>query len=159
MAFVADIMLKKVARWLRILGAEAIYPSDTDDDALLTLAQKEGAVLLTRDVELARRAGKKGIRCFLLPKGLSNEEALALLVREFNLKLDDFPSRTLCPKCNGRLRTVGREEVKGKVHADLLARHEKFWLCSSCGQAYWEGSHWRKIVNGVERIRKLMEKG
>lgn len=157
MVFVADVMLKKLARWLRILGIETLYPTDASDDALLALAKEKRAVLLTQDVELAARAKRHHVRAYLVPRGLNTEEALALLAREFNFPLADFPSRTLCPKCNGRLRTVGREAVRGRVHADLTARHATFWLCDACGQVYWEGSHWKKIMRGVEHIKALIK--
>ncbi|MEM4389382.1 MAG: Mut7-C RNAse domain-containing protein [Candidatus Micrarchaeia archaeon] len=156
MIFVADVMLKKLARWLRILGIETLYPTDASDDALLALAKEKGAVLLTQDVELAARARRHRVRAYLVPRGLSTEQALAKLAHDFEIPIEDFPSRTLCPKCNGRLRTVGREAVQGRVHADLTARHATFWLCDGCGQIYWEGSHWKKITRGVERIMAML---
>ena len=148
-------MVQSLARWLRILGEEALYPEDFDDTALLRLAKEKQAVLLTRDLELSKRAEKSGVACFLVPRNLSLAQQLALLVREFRLDLSRFPSRTLCPSCNGSLRLVGRKEAEGKALESIVARHESFWLCGSCGKLYWEGSHWEKISAFVEQVKKL----
>ena len=154
--FVADAMLKKLARWLRILGAEAIYPEDESDNAILALAKEKNAVLLTQDVELSERAKKGKLRVFLVPRDITTLQQIALLVKEFELNVEDFPSKTLCPKCNGRLAVAGRKDVEGKVPEGILKRFEAYWLCGSCGKAYWEGSHWLKIKKEVEELGKLI---
>ncbi|HIH20450.1 TPA: hypothetical protein HA244_04245 [Candidatus Micrarchaeota archaeon] len=54
--FVADAMLGKLTRWLRLLGQKTFYERDADDELVLKKAIKEKAVLLTRDRELAGKA-------------------------------------------------------------------------------------------------------
>jgi uncharacterized protein with PIN domain len=53
--FLADGMLGKLARWLRILGHDVIYLVEFEDSELLKLAKKEESVLLTKDLELYKR--------------------------------------------------------------------------------------------------------
>jgi uncharacterized protein len=152
--FLADIMLKKLARWLRIVGVDAAYPAVTDDNSILELAKKENRILLTQDVELSKRAKKKEIPAFLVARETKVEEQVALVLKEFKIPLD-FPNNTLCPACGGALAIVGREQVRGNdnVPAGVLARNSKFWLCK-CGKAYWEGSHWGEIKKSVEKIKR-----
>ncbi len=154
--FLADAMLKKLARWLRILGIETIYPEDFDDSNLLQLAEKQKLTLLTQDVELSKRAEKRKIKCLLIPTGISFEQQLALVLDSSDLKIEDFPSRMLCPKCNGRLLEAAEEAVRGKLHEDLLGKEKVFWKCKECGHVYWEGSHWEKIKKTAEKIKKLL---
>lgn len=55
--FVADVMVGKLARWLRMLGFDTAYSNKFEDDELLRIAQSEARILLTRDVPLAARCG------------------------------------------------------------------------------------------------------
>jgi uncharacterized protein with PIN domain len=55
--FVADTMLGRLAKWLRILGYDTVYPGQETDQRLARIAAEEGRVLLTRDVDLASRKG------------------------------------------------------------------------------------------------------
>ena len=61
MKFLADSMLGKLARWLRMLGHDVTYNIQLNDNELLELAKKENRVLLTKDLELYKRAAAKGI--------------------------------------------------------------------------------------------------
>src|SRR6516225_4364081 len=54
-AFLLDVHLGTVARWLRIVGVDAAYDRDADDDDLIELANGERRVLLTQDRGLLRR--------------------------------------------------------------------------------------------------------
>ena len=49
-------MLGKLAKWLKILGFDTLFFSRIGDDELLSIAQKENRVLLTRDTGLLERA-------------------------------------------------------------------------------------------------------
>jgi len=156
--FLADIMLQKAGRWLRILGFDVEFPESEDDDKIMEQAKRRGLVLLTRDEELVRRAHKAGVAVFMVTK-VHNARQVAEIMRRFGLKIGQFPSRTRCPSCNGRLKEVeGKEEVRGKVPRKSFAAHDQFWLCKNCGQVFWEGSHWGRINREVERIRRELEK-
>ncbi|MFN4046405.1 MAG: Mut7-C RNAse domain-containing protein, partial [Acidilobaceae archaeon] len=32
-----------------------------------------------------------------------------------------------------------------------------FYLCTKCGKAYWEGSHWRNIRRVIDEARRFAE--
>jgi uncharacterized protein with PIN domain len=155
MRFVADAMLKKLARWLRILGFEALYPDDIADSRVIAVAKQKRAVLLTQDVELCGRAARQRIGCYLVPR-VATERQIACVMRKFDLRIEGFPSRTLCPQCNGALREVGKAQVRGKVYPQVYARHRKFWVCARCGKVYWRGTHWEKIKKAVGRIKRML---
>ena len=143
-------MLGSLARWLRIGGVDSEYMKDTDDDLLIEEATRDGLVLLTRDEELARRARKRGVDSFYVPPG-SDAEALRVVASKYSLSLD--PARSRCPKCNGVLRRVGRDEVEGLVPEGTFRNFSEFWRCEMCGGVYWRGSHWAKISETIVAAR------
>ncbi|RLF20494.1 MAG: hypothetical protein DRM97_07655, partial [Thermoprotei archaeon] len=59
-------MLGSLARWLRILGVDTLYPRDYSDEELIMLARREKRVIITRDKKLAEIARRQGIEVFLL---------------------------------------------------------------------------------------------
>jgi uncharacterized protein with PIN domain len=149
--FLADAMLGSLARWLRILGYDTELAADKSDTAILGQAAKERRILLTRDRELYGRALGKKMRAFLITSPYVNDQ-LGKTISEFSLKLSGFPSRTLCPVCNGRLGEKGRKGMEGKVPKDVYERDRTFWLCSNCGKSYWRGSHWGRIRKKVSEL-------
>src|SRR5215207_8725140 len=52
--FLADAMLGRLARWLRVMGFDTAYDPALTDPALVALARRDGRVLLTRDRRLLR---------------------------------------------------------------------------------------------------------
>jgi hypothetical protein len=153
--FLADVMLAKLGRWLRILGIACELPDNPDDGALLSQARKRGLTLLTMDRELAKRAGKLRVKVFLLPHTMTRvDEQLAAVIGKFDLPVGDLKEKTLCTECGGELKVVRSSDVGGKIPADVGKRFEYVWQCRRCGHIYWEGSHWRKIVEKIEKVRK-----
>ncbi|GAI37423.1 unnamed protein product, partial [marine sediment metagenome] len=53
--FIADRMLGKLVKWLRILGFDTTYPSFDDDLSLILTARQESRILLTRNANLIKR--------------------------------------------------------------------------------------------------------
>jgi hypothetical protein len=49
-------MLGKLAKWLKILGFDALFFSKIEDDELLSIAKREGRILLTKDTGLIQNA-------------------------------------------------------------------------------------------------------
>ncbi|MCX6777494.1 MAG: Mut7-C RNAse domain-containing protein [Candidatus Micrarchaeota archaeon] len=152
--FVADVMLKKLARWLRIMGFPVIYPENQDDSHILALAVKTNFPLLTMDVELAKRAAYKKHLVFLVPNGTAEMQASAV-IRHFKLKPKPLVSSTLCPKCNATLVRVPKSSVKGLVYPKVYSSHRIFWKCPDCKKLYWMGSHWEKIKKRVGIIKRM----
>jgi len=54
-----------------------------------------------------------------------------------------------CTLCNGELIEVTDAEERAKV--PHLGEGATLWRCESCGKLYWEGSHWKKIKERMER--------
>ena len=145
MKLLCDHMLGTLAKWLRFMGYDTAYPGPLDDTELLALAKEEGRVLLTRDKELASRS----TTAFRV-RSDDLEEQIREVASHLQLKVVDPLSR--CSLCNAVLVAASREEVGDLVPGGVLARHETFWRCPSCGKVYWQGSHWDKMVERLNRL-------
>jgi uncharacterized protein with PIN domain len=155
MRLIADGMLGKLTRWLRILGHDVEYTGSMDDQELIQKAKKEKRVLLTRDVELFRQAIAKGAEAFLIenPNQTAN---LATFARRFNIKLEVNVEISRCPKCNGTIRTTSKAEIADKIPATTTSNYNEFWQCQQCGQVYWHGAHWNRIEKTLDEARKVL---
>ena len=151
MKFIADGMLGKLARWLRLAGHDVTYigdlrtPANEQDDALLDRAKLERRVLLTCDLLLHRRAKRSGIRSALVESS-DVVKQLVEVSKRCGSKIEINPENSRCPMCNGLLEIAGRKEVRTKVPSTVARLHDKFWVCKSCGKTYWKGKHWETII-------------
>ncbi|MGQ9551707.1 MAG: Mut7-C RNAse domain-containing protein [Candidatus Bathycorpusculaceae bacterium] len=153
----ADGMLGKLTRWLRMLGQDVVYSSSLDDAQLCSIAKKERRVLITRDLELYQYATAKGIVAFYL-EGNTEVERLAELARRFDISLEVDLRTSRCPKCNARIRRIKKEDVASRVEKNTFAYYDDFWECSKCGQIYWQGAHWDRIRKTLEDAKEKMKK-
>lgn len=137
--FVADTMLGRLAKWLRILGYDTHYDPSLDDDALLRIARAEGRILLTRDHALARRGGPHAF--------FVDQEDLVLQLRAIRERFGEPADAPFsrCPVCNARLTAVSREAVAPHVPAFIWQQHERFHRCPACGRVYWPGTHLKRM--------------
>jgi uncharacterized protein with PIN domain len=142
--FIADSMLGKLSRWLRILGYNVKYDTSLNDEQLIEIAKNERRTLLTRDFTLYKRALVKGIDTFLV-EGENEAEKIAKVVKKHNLSLEVNINMSRCPKCNTRIKSITKESVIGVIPKSTSLHYDTFWKCPKCGQIYWQGSHWKRI--------------
>ncbi len=154
MKFLADGMLGKLTRWLRMLGHDVKYVKDLDDKELIRLAVSEQRVLLTRDAELHRRATAQRAEVVLI-QGNNEAERLAALSNLFKLKLELNADNSRCPKCNARLAPVEKAQIIHRILQDTRASFDDFWICAECESIYWRGSHWKRIVRKLKEAEEL----
>jgi uncharacterized protein with PIN domain len=145
---VVDTMLGRLARWLRALGCDTLYPGQADDRALLRLARAEGRVLVTRDRMLARVAEPLG--CLIRSDGLDAQIREAVERLGLTPRQEEWLSR--CLDCNGALAPCDREAVAGRVPQHVLATQAAFVGCPGCGKVYWAGTHADRILERLARL-------
>jgi uncharacterized protein with PIN domain len=138
--FVADVMLGKLARWLRALGLDTLYDRDAPDARLLGIALRERRHLLTRDAGLAARAGPVA----LLVRAASLEEQLREVTARYGVSVRAPLSR--CLECNGELSRRSPGEIRERVPPYTFATQREFWECGGCRRVYWAGTHASRIL-------------
>jgi uncharacterized protein len=153
--FIADGMLGKLARWLRMLGHDVTYFRSKDDEKLVEMAKSEKRVLLTRDHKLSQQAATRGVEAVLVEK---TDEAgkLADLARRFGFKLEIDLSVSRCPKCNAEIKAVSKEVVADQIPETTSVYYNDFWLCLGCGKVYWQGAHWKRIEKTLEEAKSKL---
>ncbi len=152
-AFVADVMLGRLARWLRQLGFDVAYERHWDDRTIVRVAAREGRTVLTRDRGLAAR---RAVRRALLIRDEELGAQLRQVLSAFGLTVDRERFGTRCGACNGRLVEVPRESVAGVVPPFVFRHQTAFRRCEGCGRIYWRGTHDRLFR---ERLRRLLGEG
>ena len=131
----ADGMLGKLAKWLRLLGYDTAYDNVADDHGLARRARAEGRVLLTRDRELA---GRRGLRTLLVESEVLEEQ-----VRQVQDAFGPPPTPALsrCAVCNIALEHVSPEDIASRVPPYVVRTQSDFCRCPGCGRVYWPGTH------------------
>ncbi len=142
----ADGMLGRLARWLRLLGYDTAYDNHAADAELARRARAEGRILLTRDRELARR---RGLRALLI-----QAESLEEQVQEVQNALGPPPHPALsrCAVCNAELEPVAPHEIADRVPPYVLRTQTEFHRCPGCGRIYWPGTHLRRMQEQLEHL-------
>lgn len=139
---ICDVMLGRLARWLRALGHDAAYDSGADDRTLVRRAVRERRLLITRDRGIA--AAPAGARILLLQ---ANDTPGQL--RETLAALGAGPRPepfTRCVVCNARLRRARAGEIEARVPLFVRSTHKGFRACRLCGRVYWPGTHRREMA-------------
>ncbi len=148
--FIADAMLGRLARWLRIIGYDILYESSISDDDLIARAIREHRIILTMDRKLTER---ESARNSLLIKSPSYKEQLKQVITHYNIdyKTEIF---TRCLVCNRRLDPVAKEKIKDKVPPYVYSTQDEFDICQQCGRIYWSGTHRIKMLKMLDEILK-----
>ncbi|HDK37898.1 MAG TPA: hypothetical protein ENG92_02635, partial [Thiolapillus brandeum] len=58
-----------------------------------------------------------------------------------------------CAICNGLIQVVAKAQVLNKLEPLTRKYYDKFYQCSDCGQIYWKGSHYHKLLNKIETFK------
>jgi uncharacterized protein len=141
--FAADRMLARLARWLRLLGADVLFDPQLGGHELLGRARAEGRITLTRDKRLRTASD-----ALYLESNLFRDQLREVLARfPFDLRRGAF---TRCSHCNETLAEAGRDTVVRRVPPFVYASQERFCRCPRCGRIYWGATH-------PERIRRELE--
>ena len=149
--FVVDINVGRLAKWLRVMGYDALFPRQADDNELVRIALRENRVLVTRDAQFAlRRAARLGQLhvVYIIRDDLLGQ--LAQLVRE--LDLDSKSGFSRCVVCNAALETVEKSKVADRLPPYVLQNQQNFMECPQCLRVYWRGTHWAEMVSQLERV-------
>ena len=139
MKLVADAMLGRLAKWLRILGYDTIFVADTDDWAVIRLARAQDRLILTRDRALSVR---RGVRALVVE---SQELKVQLRQVWYSVGPPSNPPFSRCPVCNQPLSEVSARQVQARVPPYVQRTQTRFKGCAACDRIYWPGSHWQRM--------------
>lgn len=148
MKFIVDSMLGKLAKRLRLMGFDTYFDAAMDDREILKISKDEDRIIVTRDTQMANIHGAN----VLLIRSTDIHEQLKEISNLAKIKLDEKRSFSRCPECNTPVKEVGKEEVRKIVPEFVYKTLNNFSYCSKCKKAYWQGTHYEKLVKELKNI-------
>lgn len=139
MKFIADAMLGKLAKRMRLLGLDVLYDPKLDDNEIIRSALEQDRMILTRDRALSARPLAAH---HLFIKSERVEEQLDQVLSAF--AAEQLPL-TRCSACNEPVIPVGKEEVRDFVPQYVYEKTNDFLQCPKCRRIYWQGTHVMKM--------------
>ena len=148
--FIVDHNVGKLAKWLRMMGYDTLFFSGDSDSHMLTLAQKEGRVILTKDTQIMkRRLVTNGQIKALLISGDKPEIQMHQVISTFNLD-PQFKPFSICLECNQPLQERGKPQVKDLVPPYVFQTQSQYMACPTCHRIYWRGTHWQAMTRKLK---------
>ena len=148
--FVADVMLGRLAKWLRLAGFDVLYSNKFSDDELIRISNSEGRVLLSRDTRLLVR---KAVRSFILLESQDLWRQIQQVFKSMNIIVLSSPL-TRCLSCNEALQDASRESVRRVVPEFVYMTQTHFRSCPACGRIFWAGTHRDAVIKALEQLVK-----
>ena len=152
--FVVDLNVGRLAKWLRVMGYDTLFPVAAEDNELVRIALREERIIVTRDTGLTERhvvtTGRLKVE---LVQRDDLESQLRQVIRSLNLDSQREFSR--CIRCNEPLVNVSREAAKGLVPPYVYETQKEFRECTICRRVYWRGSHWANMRSELEHLRDV----
>jgi len=153
MKFIADIMVGKLAKYMRMAGLDVLYINTASDDEIIKIARETDRIVLTRDsLMLARKEFKNGTIKYVYIKDEKLKNQLEQIKSDLNFSLK--PNLVRCIECNQKLIRVEKEKIKNKVPPYVYKTQQSFLYCKECDKYYWKGTHYQNIKNTFLNIKR-----
>ncbi|MGK7929133.1 MAG: Mut7-C RNAse domain-containing protein [Spirulina sp.] len=146
--FVLDVHLGKLATQMRFLGFDTLYENDYSDPELAALSQQQQRIVLTRDIALLKRSR---ITYGYWLRHQDPEEQLQEVLNRFALFSSISPFKR-CSRCNGLMKSVNKADIQEQLEPLTRKYYHEFYQCTDCHQIYWQGSHYDRLKQWIEKI-------
>ena len=134
-----DGMLGRLAKWLRILGFDAVFPRSQPSEGRLFVTARRSITY----------AGA------IVVSGEDPSDQLRQVLEQTGIRPDPRLFLSRCLICNVPVREVQWEDVAGKVPDGVFQKSRSFRECPECGRIYWEGSHAERIKKRLQDLRNV----
>jgi len=137
--FAVDIMLGKLAKWLRVLGFDA---------RSMLLKDRSGIdSLLSRGlIPVTRREKFRGIDGVIFIRSDHQFEQFKELINSLSIDVSELRPFSRCSLCNAELIEIPREDSFGLVPDYVFETASDFRKCPEFARVYWPGSHRQKMI-------------
>lgn len=152
MKFICDIMLGKLAKYLRIVGIDASYSSSLSLSQIIAAAAAEQRTVLTR--RTGQLLSEQQASSYFIQSNYPYEQ-LQDVISHFNLQPDRSRFLTRCILCNELLAATDKASVAENVPAYVFSTINDFSQCPCCRKIYWKGTHHH---NMMQRLSVLLQR-
>ena len=140
-AFICDVHLGRLSKYLRMLGFDAQYSNRFSPDDLIARSNSEKRILLSKSLRLIHH--KEVTRSYRI-RSADPVEQIKDIVGKLDLSgLANPFSR--CLNCNHKLQEVEKPEIIDRLQPLTRKHFQTFLRCPSCDRIYWEGSHFERM--------------
>jgi len=142
--FAVDIMLGKLAKWLRVLGfdARSMPLNRSRIDVLLS----EGVIPVTRTEKF------RDIEGLIFIDRDRHFDQLKELIALLRINAGDLRPFSRCSLCNATLLELKKEAALGIVPDYIFETAPHFHRCPTCARVYWPGSHRQDMIDKLENL-------
>jgi len=149
MRFVCDVMLGKLAKYLRILGLDTIYVRSMDNLAGHKINDETPYFFTKRRLQKILYSN---------PVYIKADDVIGQLREINNLIAPHVSERDLmsrCIGCNAVLREVNKDDVESLVPEFVFHKYNVFKACPSCKKIYWKGSHVEHMIAWIREMKGI----
>lgn len=140
--FLVDHNVARLAPKLRMAGFDTLFDPAWHDEELAAVAEGEGRILLSRDLQLLKR---KNVLYGHLVRETMPARQLGEILHFYGLKEQLAPFGR-CLRCNTMLTAVAKDDILHRLEPLTKKYYHSFQLCPGCGRIYWAGSHHDQMV-------------
>ncbi|HUU01493.1 MAG TPA: Mut7-C RNAse domain-containing protein [Myxococcota bacterium] len=149
-SFLADRMLGRLGKWLRIMGLDCAYVREGNREDIIEQALAERRVLLTRDTRLLRRR-RLGPSLFI--KSNFPAEQILQVVSQF--QIDPLAAAfSRCIRCNRLLEAADPGMIGDRLPLHVRDTQSRIARCPGCGRLYWPSTHISRMRSRLLLIGK-----
>ncbi len=143
--FALDLMLGKLAKWLRLLGFDARM-KDLSNPGEVPLLLSRGFIPVTRREKLKETVGVVFIesdRAF---------DQLKEVISRLSIDRSGLKMFSRCMVCSAPLSHISKEDAFGGVPDFVFETATDFRKCPECSRIYWAGTHRKRMLERLESI-------
>lgn len=144
--FVADAMLGRLSRWLRVLGYDTDYQRFYEEETIRR-SIREGRIFLSRRARISEaRPGALWVRSHQV-----GEQLRELAERDL-LRSNRTEWFCRCILCNVPLRKAA-DDISMESVPDYVLQHQisDIRWCPGCRRLFWAGTHRENMIRQLER--------
>jgi uncharacterized protein with PIN domain len=143
--FLADSMLGRLAKWLRVMGYDTHYQSFYREDVIEQFS-REGRILLSRHKPTVERYSNS-----LLIRADHVKDQLQEVRHSGALAPQGCKWFSRCLICNVSLIDAEPKDVSENVPEYIFHQNiTGIRFCPSCGRYFWPGSHRERMIRQLE---------
>lgn len=150
--FVLDVHLGKLCKYLRLLGFDTVYQNNYDDPEIIDISLRDDRIILTRDIGLLK---VNRVKWGYWIRSQQARYQLKEVMERYKLS-DRIEPFNRCVKCNGLVEWVDKNTIIHLLKPMTQEVFSEFYRCKSCGNIYWEGSHYDKMQGFIDDFSKEM---
>jgi uncharacterized protein with PIN domain len=150
--FIVDNNVGKLAKWLRMMGYDAVFFNGINDSYMVAKALNEGRIILTRDTQIMKRGVVVSGRLkAILINSDEPDSQIRQVINTLNLSRP-FKPFTICLECNQPLEERNKEQIRDRVPPYVFRTQNQYMECSTCHRIFWRGTHWEAMTRTLHKF-------